>query len=382
MFGSEILDVAIGLTLIFLLMSLVASAVREGIEGIVKLRAVYLERGIRELLDDPSGTKMAQWLYQHPLVHPLFPGHYEPLEKRHLGRKMPTYIPAKNFVGALLDLTRNGPAPYPAPQAPQGVSVADLRNAVRQLPSPLVQRALISAIDGAQGDMARVEANLAAWFDSTMDTVSGWYKRRTQLHLFVIGLAVALALNVNTIGLAMHLWRNDAAREALARRAEMVAQDTAYQRLARDTTSSAANERARYEALAALDSLDLPIGWGRGPSLDPVAQILGLLLTAFAIMLGAPFWFDVLNKIGVVRSTVKPREKSPEEASEDRQRPTSQTASPQLPPPPAPPPSQPPPQPRSSPPASAAQPAPTAAGVAALGTLEEWDAGTPDEGIL
>jgi hypothetical protein len=35
--------------------------------------------------------------------------------------------------------------------------------------------------------------------------------------------------------------------------------------------------------------------------------------------MGAPFWFDLLNKIMVVRSTVKPKEKSPEEASEDRQ---------------------------------------------------------------
>jgi len=36
--------------------------------------------------------------------------------------------------------------------------------------------------------------------------------------------------------------------------------------------------------------------------------------------LGAPFWFDLLNKMMVIRSTVKPHEKSPEEASEDRQR--------------------------------------------------------------
>jgi hypothetical protein len=36
-------------------------------------------------------------------------------------------------------------------------------------------------------------------------------------------------------------------------------------------------------------------------------------------MLGAPFWFDVLNKFMIVRSTIKPKEKSPDEASVDRQ---------------------------------------------------------------
>jgi hypothetical protein len=44
---------------------------------------------------------------------------------------------------------------------------------------------------------------------------------------------------------------------------------------------------------------------------------LGWLLTAFAISLGAPFWFDSLNKLMVIRSTVKPREKSKEEGSKD-----------------------------------------------------------------
>jgi len=33
-------------------------------------------------------------------------------------------------------------------------------------------------------------------------------------------------------------------------------------------------------------------------------------MTAIAISLGAPFWFDLLNKFIVVRSTVKPKEKA------------------------------------------------------------------------
>ena len=42
---------------------------------------------------------------------------------------------------------------------------------------------------------------------------------------------------------------------------------------------------------------------------------LGWILTALAISLGAPFWFDLLNKFIVIRSAVKPHEKSPEESS-------------------------------------------------------------------
>jgi hypothetical protein len=43
--------------------------------------------------------------------------------------------------------------------------------------------------------------------------------------------------------------------------------------------------------------------------------VLGWLVTALALSLGAPFWFDMLNKFMVVRSTIKPKEKSPDEPS-------------------------------------------------------------------
>ena len=45
--------------------------------------------------------------------------------------------------------------------------------------------------------------------------------------------------------------------------------------------------------------------------------IVGWLLTAIAMTLGAPFWFDLLNQFMVVRSTIKPREKSEVEKSKD-----------------------------------------------------------------
>jgi hypothetical protein len=45
---------------------------------------------------------------------------------------------------------------------------------------------------------------------------------------------------------------------------------------------------------------------------------LGVFLTALAVSQGAPFWFDLLNKIIVIRSTIKPHEKSPDQPSKDR----------------------------------------------------------------
>jgi hypothetical protein len=78
MLGSQILEVAVGLVLVYLVLSLVASSVREGIESFLKSRAVQLERGIREMLHDPDGRGFAQRVFEHPLIFGLYRGGYAP----------------------------------------------------------------------------------------------------------------------------------------------------------------------------------------------------------------------------------------------------------------------------------------------------------------
>lgn len=324
MFGSTILDVVIGLSLIFLMLSLVASALREAVEAIVKSRAVQLERGIRMLLDDQTGKGLATTFYEHPLVCSLYPKEYNVKGWRFRGGNLPTYIPARNFALAMLDMAIRGSnvGPYAAQQTTPVLTLPALRASVHRIPSPFVQQAMLSAMDSAQGDVTRVQQNLEAWYDSAMDRVSGHYKRRTQLWLFVIGLGAAVALNVNTLTIADYLARNEQARTGLVNRAAAIRSDTFYRRLVGDSSIDQAAARAVYEDL---QSLKLPIGWDRLPpapkdagTLYLLRTALGLLITALAVMLGAPFWFDLLNKFMVIRSTVKPKEKSPEEGSEDR----------------------------------------------------------------
>src|SRR5205085_3540238 len=66
MFGSAILDVTIGLILLYLLFSLVCSAFRELVELITKTRAKDLERGMQALLKDPNFVKA---VYNHPMIY-------------------------------------------------------------------------------------------------------------------------------------------------------------------------------------------------------------------------------------------------------------------------------------------------------------------------
>jgi hypothetical protein len=351
-FGSAILDVGIGLVFVFGLLSLVASGIRETIEGWTKSRAVNLERGIAELLrngpKDPDPTNpgpLHRALYQNPFVSALYQGSFDLARKGSYFRsQLPSYIPAANFSAALFDIIVRGrtippaapglapaPAAAAAPAAPAApaITLDRVRQGVTSLQNPSVERAVLSAIDFAGGDLDRARKNIEAWYDSAMDRISGWYKRKTHWILFWIGLVIAVSANVSTLDLAWYLYRNEAARQAVTSAATEAVQ----------RPPAAGDDRAAADsARASLAALNLPLGWSDttralafgvanpmrltgwrwGLSLV-LMPILGWLLTAIAITLGAPFWFDVLNRIMVIRSTVKPHEKSPEEASQDPQ---------------------------------------------------------------
>jgi hypothetical protein len=183
MFGSEIFDVAIGLALVYLLVSLICSALREAAEGWFKTRAVYLEQGIRQLLRNEG---LVQNLYQHPLVYALFRCDYVPAKVtgRHWFSRtnLPAYIPAASFASALLDLAVRGQnlteQQKAAVNAP-AISLENIRKSIASVGQAQVQRALLTAIDRAEGDLGKAHANVEAWYNSAMDRVSGWYKRRT-----------------------------------------------------------------------------------------------------------------------------------------------------------------------------------------------------------
>ena len=223
--------------------------------------------------------------------------------------RLPAYIPSRNFALALLDIAARGPIDDSnrarSAQAP-ALSLAAVKANLANFPAPL-QRVLLTSIDVADGDLNAARTMLEHWYDDAMDRVSSWYKRSTQMILFLIGLAFAVVVNVDTIAVTRYLSHDSAAREAIVARAQAAVADTAY--LARSYAQTKAD----------LDSLKLPIGWEAAIVANRpwYTRILGWLLTALAVTMGAPFWFDLLNKVTAVRSAVKPTPKAPPPPPDD-----------------------------------------------------------------
>jgi hypothetical protein len=302
MFNSAILDVVIGLGFVFILVSTLCSAIREGLEAWLKTRANFLERGLREMLHDPQGSTLVTALFQHPLIAGLYKDDYQVTTQSKVmkammpaGKNLPCYIPSCSFAITMMDMVARGtnmPAAGTDMKRAQ-ITLPALRDNVGKLQNQKVERIMLAAIDAADGDLHKLQKNLEAWYDATMERVSGWYKRYTQWLILAIAVLVVGALNVNALRIADRLYHDQAMRSALVAAASSGSPD-----------------------MPALSKLDLPIGWAQGWSLrneagawnDWVGPVLGLLITVLAAMLGAPFWFDVLSKVMNLRASVRPRQ--------------------------------------------------------------------------
>ena len=305
--ASPAIDVALGLIFMFFLLSIICSTVNELIAAALGWRAQLLEEGVRSMLtgkDDAPGK--AEKLLDELAEHPLVAGKVSTVRKRFRQRRFPSYMNPKTFAMTFLDTV--------APPAgdPEGSS-RNLLERARTYALTLnetdpIRRALLAFLDQAGDDVTRFRTSVETWFDLTMDRVSGWYKRRTQIALIVIALVVTLLANADALQVGRALWNDDAVR------ASVVAQAQQAVNKGQATPEVGKSAEALSEQVRDVKSLDLPLGWSTDPK-DPrwfdgwagaVGKVLGLLATALALTLGAPFWFDLLGRVSRLRTTGKP----------------------------------------------------------------------------
>jgi hypothetical protein len=248
---------------------------------------------------------------------------------------------------------QNGGTPQTTPLEQIRVGLAVLSVTQPQLKQAV--EALLTGIEeySAQGTSTFLQArkNLETWFDSGMERLSGWYKRRSQTLAFIIGVSVAVFINVDSLQLASQLWRDPIVRDSLANQATAFLQQN-------PTGLPAADAQQLAQLQVQISQLNIPIGWvssalpvdsygaamfGDGSQKrctltpqssvdlfglrvgsecypivntpkfnDPTGwllKLIGLLISGVAAAQGAPFWFDILkNVINIRTSGTKPEE--------------------------------------------------------------------------
>ena len=308
-----VLNLAIGIAFIYLLFSLVVSALNEFWLSYLDKRADFLKQGLQQLLQDSN--KVTQVL-EHGLV--------DALSRATNGN--PAYIGAEPFTAAVLDIVKAA-----NPNTIRNIS--DFQTSVAALPDSKFKQSLTAILDAADNDLASFKKGIADWYNRSMDRVSGWYKRYAQKWLLGLALALAVACNVDTIHIIQSLSSDpkllaDTVTQAISTAkagtaGQVVTPHTDLARAqpspgpAEDTTQNLSqlinNANA---AMTKLSNVSVPIGWSQAQMqylYDPghfVGALLGWFLTGLAASLGAPFWFDTLQRFVNIRSNGRaPNEK-------------------------------------------------------------------------
>jgi hypothetical protein len=350
MFQNAAIDVTIALILMYLMLSLLCTVINEFIATKLKLRAKSLASAIEQLLDNqalrnafyrhglivtsvratatgPQSTmsgvssvasgvrdmmisRPPAELSTQPATSPAAPsGLVVSVPAPMAPESHPSYLSSRSVALALI-ASLDPAKPLPV--------IQDIVNTVENLPASRIRDVLLSSLTEAGTDVDKLRTSIATWFDDSMERLSGAYKRQLKWISMLVGLIVTIAFNADSFNVAITLWSDQDRRASIVAIATQVAQKPLS-----DVPKGVDDGKLREAMNKTGDPLrSLPIGWNCSgnsvartspadqtpmslgswecakknlTTLTPM-QVLGWMFTATALTLGAPFWFDLLQK--------------------------------------------------------------------------------------
>lgn len=348
MFSSPVIDTVLSIAFIYFIFSVITSFFVEYLTFRRKQRGIFLYQALSKVLQDNGINKknFTHRLYEHPMIRSM----------KESNEEFPSYISDTMFSQCLIDIviadqqnttvsqdsnnqfvfhSNNTVHPYEAfTNAVQQLKYSDLKifleTFIHQSANISAQSSTSISIDRSAKQYELLQSHIQNWYNSYMDRVSGWYKRKLSKTLLIIGILVATVFNLDSLVIIKRLWVDKQLRETLTKDANTyIANNPKYEELANKDPN---------KLISKIDSIytkvglyNLPIGWGNEQ--DTIAvnkqhsqiiqysdsniykkigwylmKVLGILLSGIALSFGAPFWFDVMNKITNMRKAgIKPK---------------------------------------------------------------------------
>ncbi len=333
-----ILEVAIGLVVMWLVLSLATMEIQNWFKQVFNIRAKHLENAILEMFKGEQN--LVDLFYNHPAIKELCK------KDRKSNFIKPSYIPSDVFAQVTMELLVNESQQRQS-TTPNTISFSNMVNGVQQVKAlnPELEELLTFLFPGmdqaeagtfsvkdVRGKLKRYQENVENWFDNNMVKASVWYKENALALAFFIGLVLSVVFNIDTINISQKLWREPTMRQALVAQA--------------DTYELDEGEANITEVPGYFDSLAIPVGWVTVPTDDPslcnnlvtaegqfailsgtecsilvnvpllndymgwVMKLIGFLISALAARQGAPFWFDLLHRLVGIRDASQTKKKT------------------------------------------------------------------------
>jgi hypothetical protein len=274
------------------------------------------------LIGSTANLKVAaerrRFLRKRPKVNvavPAAPAGDAPLTNKQR-RQLPSYISARSFAQAVIDVI--------VPNSADATTMTQIRDGIARIPSGDIpdhlRTALLAMANTATANVETFRTNIEHWYDDQMARVSGWYKRHVRWVSAGIGLTLVIALNLNVLTIARSLYSDEAVRGSV------VTQATGASRCTKSPADCLQDLRTQ---ISTIRGSGVPIGWAKAPACastncswaeqwgfwrphephfwrgasDLGIFLLGWVLMVIALLPGGRFWFDLLGRLGSLRST-------------------------------------------------------------------------------
>lgn len=325
-----VINMAISLSLLYLIFSLLCTFINEIISSMLSLRSGFLSESFDTLAS--NSPKLTE-IKSHPSIDAVVKD----------GKIAQAYLPGQTFAQATLDIIN------PKAQKTDNQTYDAIIDGINSWnDDDDLKKILRSVINNTSATPQDVRNAIANWFDTKMEHTQGLYKKYMKWIAISVGVVIAVAFNINTIQVARFLWQDNG--EIASRIAASVSSDCisgkkpspigeaagghentkslcdAYNNLIdnmiKNRDNPEPNKTFKENNIRVIKEINmirstfapLPIGWREDNSFsdlyhdffklsiwEVIIYIIGWLLTAVALSLGANFWFDTLNKFINIR---------------------------------------------------------------------------------
>lgn len=292
------LEVIIGMLFAFMLLSLLGTTVNELISAWRGWRGFYLEEALKRLLEFKDNPEIFKKFKNNSFYKQL--NQHKALLRVSTA---PAYLASSNFTSILMNVLKK-----------KGEVVEKIEDLFSDLPEDSKLREILEQLkEEGYDNLEAYKARLQSWFDGMMEQSSGWYKRHLQFVTLFVGLGIAAVFNADSFQIYSYLTTNSAARQKI----NLLAEKFISENKTLPSTAAPGDSLTMQEIKAGIKdyinsdefrktSNILGLGWNKSDLninfLDWMQRVLGWFVTALAISLGAPFWFDVLKKLITIQS--------------------------------------------------------------------------------
>ncbi len=312
MFGSHVLEVVVGLSMFFVLLSFACTGATEAVLGFFFVKERNMSAGLAHLLRAQGDADLPRRLFAHPLVRSL-EGRQVVLAQGPFWFRSarPVEIPGATFRQVLPDIL--GASRDSAGQA----WAARLELAMAGVEAATPDHDLVRLLRTLQSDAADRSVPLhevvEGWYDDAVEAIKGRYRRRARTWALAVATLAVVAVNADALMMFDLMSRDAALAAVLTGAAEQLAGAGAASVEAAQVAMAGA--KAAVAEVGTPGWLGVPLGWELDaapgtPRALPTSgallarKLVGLLITAFGASLGASFWFDLIKRLVTARQAL------------------------------------------------------------------------------